>query len=528
MGPINIGCHWLHYAAKDWLCTLVIGAMVTSWWRGFWVLLDIWTCNQPPSASLAGGDSFCFLVPAMEDGPDGYYWNMRLQGAKVSYGIGLALLFVGISLLWSGAWLPRLTALSDGTAIPGKVTPSLAIFRLITVYILGTSAVNLWRSIWYWADAWIFPGNPLASYWTTSLVGSTVAFLFNAGASLLAPPAIFLLDGPGESPPPIGVTVLSSYYSVACECHKKLPALPLYVRIIDVIGSFVMLPFFVVFYWRGTWLLFDHYFWGFTTDSQDIHFSKLWGTIFFLICILVTSEPAIAILDRKIRNQCILGMFGRLRTYILAWGTVSYWRIIWYVWDEFSGCSEASAWSSHIVAMVVLLSLGCFASVNAPASTMGVDSVPHPKCADEPMFSMLPIPYEVLYFFAIGRQEWVRKEQAVHVSIDVDASTRDEARAGAQIETELTPIEDTKFDTCKVEEERPSEAPHAEPERSERPGLVLQKIQSVRSWRLGPNGETVNYHELQRPQLSSRTKSEYAMRPGEDNIRNRTRLFRSR
>ena len=324
---------------------------------------------------------------------------------------------------------------------------------------------------------------------------------------MLAPPAIFLLDGPGDNPPPIGVTVLSSYYSVTCECHTRPPKLSLYVRIFDVIGSFVLLPFLVVFFWRGTWLLFDHYFWGFTADSQDIHFSKLWGTLFFLICITITSEPVVAIIDKKITNERILGMFGRLRTYVLACGTVSWWRIIWYIWDQFSGCSEASAWSSHIVALVILLSLGCFSSINAPASTMGVDSVPHPKCVDEPLFSMIPVPYEVLYFFAIGRQVWARKECA-HPSLAKDEAAGEEAK----IETELTPIEEGKSD--RFEEERPAEA-----------GLVLQ---SVRSWRLGPDGQTVSYHELQRPQLTSRTKSEYAMRPSEDNIRNRTRFFRSR
>ena len=67
---------------------------------------------------------------------------------------------------------------------------------------------------------------------------------------------------------------------------------------------------------------------------------------------------------------------------------------------------------------------------------MGVDSVPHPSCVDEPLFSMLPIPYEVLYFFAIGRQEWARKKWAA------PTPGEDEAGEEAKIETELTPIEE--------------------------------------------------------------------------------------
>ena len=125
--------------------------------------------------------------------------------------------------------------------------------------------------------------------------------------------------------------------------------------------------------------------------------------------------------------------------------------------------------------------------------------------------------YEVLYFFAIGRQERARKKWAA------PTPGEDEAGEEAKIETELTPVEEGKSD--KFEEQRPSEAPPEASERSQRPGLILQ---SVRSWRSGPDGQVVSYHELQRPQLTFRTKSEYAMRPSEDNIRNRTRFFRSR
>lgn len=95
-------------------------------------------------------------------------------------------------------------------------------------------------------SAWILPEQPVASYWTTSLVGSTLLFLFGAGNSILAPPAIFLIDGPNENAPPIGVTVLSSYYSVTLPYDSRPPKLPLYVRVLDVVGSFIFLPFAVV------------------------------------------------------------------------------------------------------------------------------------------------------------------------------------------------------------------------------------------------------------------------------------------
>ena len=248
---------FIPFALKDWAYSIVIGFCVVSYWRGTWTLLDIWMCNQPSDASLFEGNTFCFMVDALAEESDGGgpTADLRKDSARLSYGIGLALLFLGVALTWSGSWLPRIESTPDGTAVPGKVTPSLAIVRFFIVYLLGASAVCLWRGIWYWADHWILVTKLVASYWTTSLVGSTVAFCLGAGASILAPPAIFLLDGPGANPPPIAVTILSSYYSVTLPADQKPPKLSLLVRVVDLFGSFVFLPFCVVFFWRGSWLL---------------------------------------------------------------------------------------------------------------------------------------------------------------------------------------------------------------------------------------------------------------------------------
>lgn len=266
---------FIPFALKDWAYSIVIGFCVVSYWRGTWTLLDIWMCNQPSDASLLEGNTFCFMVDALAEESDGGgpTADLRKDSARLSYGIGLALLFLGVTLTWSGSWLPRIESTPDGTAVPGKVTPSLAIVRFFIVYLLGASAVCLWRGIWYWADHWILVTKPVASYWTTSLVGSTVAFCLGAGASILAPPAIFLLDGPGANPPPIAVTILSSYYSVTLPADEKPPKLSLLVRVVDLFGSFVFLPFCVVCFWRGSWLLLGerllfnyHVFWPTCTN----------------------------------------------------------------------------------------------------------------------------------------------------------------------------------------------------------------------------------------------------------------------
>jgi hypothetical protein len=125
------------------------------------------------------------------------YWDVRSKSALVTYCAGWTLLATAVIVLWSGGWYRR----SLGESL-GNVTKSRAFVRWLIVYAFGASAVCLWHGIWYWADAWILPAFPAASYWTTSLAGSTAAFLVCGGNSLLAPPAIFLIDGPGHNPPP--------------------------------------------------------------------------------------------------------------------------------------------------------------------------------------------------------------------------------------------------------------------------------------------------------------------------------------
>jgi hypothetical protein len=105
--------------------------------------------------------------------------------------------------------------------------------------------------IWHWTDAWIFPNDPLVSYWFTSVVGAVVAFGLCCGNSLLAPPAIFLLDGPDTDAPPIAVTALGSHFSVTLPLGEPRPRLPIYIGLLDLVCSFGMIPFAVVWFWRG-------------------------------------------------------------------------------------------------------------------------------------------------------------------------------------------------------------------------------------------------------------------------------------
>lgn len=228
----------------DWIASIVIGFFVVTYWRCTWTLMDLWTCGQPEDATLAAGNTLCLFIDSTLD-PE--VATMRVRSASLSYGLGIGCLALGVFMVWMGWWVP----LNDEQ----KVTPLKAMVRFVTIYILGFATVNIWRAIWYWADDWILPGNLYASILTTSFVGSTFCFLLNAENSLLAPPSVFLLDGPELASPPVAVTLLSSYFAVALPATQKPPPLSLPVKIADMLISFILLPFGVVWFWRGSWLL---------------------------------------------------------------------------------------------------------------------------------------------------------------------------------------------------------------------------------------------------------------------------------
>jgi hypothetical protein len=295
----------------------------------------------------------------------------------------------------------------------------------------------------------------------------------------------------------------------------------------------------------------------------------------FVIAVIM-SEPVVSAVDRHIKNDWILSLVGRLRTWILAWGTVSFWRLVWDIWDQFlgkkdefgtlfeglsglltsvhplqitysvrsGGTSSLSAGLGHVIPLVVLPVTGCVSSIVAPASTMGVDAVPHEDAADEPLFAVSPVPYEVLYFLGITRQPTIDKAflsiaksdgriEMGTIQIKSDLSTdiiipedkkrlpgRDEESGGLEavvemVETQTTGAADRALKSAAELEDsriRGTLPPHL-------------SVSSRRGWQ--SDGSFRSYSDLQRFGLV-RIKSEYSMRSSPDNKRNRSKFFRSR
>lgn len=274
-------------------------------------------------------------------------------------------------------------------------------------------------------------------------------------------PAIYLLDGPARLPPPLGVTILTTYRSIVNPAPKyqeqdTIHHDSLWVHVLDVFASFIILPIGVVNFWRGLWLVLDFYFWGFSDVASELHFSMLYSAILGMGCLVLASEDLVQYFPTpqyawevimtysshhnrrqqqdvnedtsnhnnsssddkdakkeeeeeppkpKVSVWIANHIFGRFRTLILAVGCVNFWRVVWYIWDEFIGASSAwSAGVSHAVGWFGLLTMGCMSCISAPPSTLGVDAVAHPQCADEPLFYNVPVATEAVYWFAIARQ----------------------------------------------------------------------------------------------------------------------------
>ncbi len=409
----------------DWATTVFVGFFVVTYWRCTWVLIDLLGCGQPQDATLVNGDTFCFAVFPLY--PDQI--PIRLNNARASYAIGIGCLIIGALLVWK-CWVP--------TNEDKKVTRTTTVVRFVAVYFVGLAAVNVWRGVWYWADDWILPNEPLKSYWLTSVVGSTAAFLLWGGKALLAPPSMFILDGPGLSSPPIAVTLGSSYYAVSLAADEKPPPLSKAFKVADLLISFIVLPFGVVWFWRGTWLLLDNYFWGFTPNNKDVNMSLLWNAVFATVVAAITSKPVVRFVDGIFKSKYVTALLGRLVTYLLAWGTVNFWRLVWLVWDQFlGGTTYLSAGVGHVVAIVVLTTLGCVSSICAPPSTMGVDTMKNPLAVDEPLYYSLPCPHHSLHFFGIARQPAVITKP-LESGGKIEMSKRPNGRSETLGETELS------------------------------------------------------------------------------------------
>ena len=394
--------------------TLVAGILVVSFWRGTWELLDIWFCNQTKEANIVDGTLFCLFFES----------EKRVHMAAYCYLAGILATFLFVCLVWLGLWRSKRRDCLEYWRIP---------VRFVIIYIAGFATVMVWRGIWYITDDFMFPHDPPLSYWVSAVAGFNGAFIFVCGASLLAPPAIFLYDGPAFSfRPPIAITAVATYLSITTPKEEEKKSLTPLARFFDVIFSFLILPWFVVWFWRGVWMLQDYYFWGFT-DEHDLHMSLLWSSLLTIGCLYLGSDDFVIFIPLSLQKIGIIQEWvSRLVLLILAIGVVSFWRVIWYFWDEFLTFSNptASNWVAHWIGIMGLLFMGMMSCICAPPTTLGVDAVPSYEPSRDPLFSFVPAHAKQAFVLGMFRTPRNNEDNVPEIETDFGVQGNNEGGRG--------------------------------------------------------------------------------------------------
>lgn len=208
-----------------------------------------------------------------------------------------------------------------------------------------------------------------------------------------------------------------------------------------------------------------------------------------------------------------------------------------------------SASLGHVMAILVLTSMGCVSSICAPPSTMGVDTIPCEDAADALLFSMLPVPYESLYFLGIARQPVIPKGSGEAIEMKsvkkherLGIISEDKKKLPSRVNDQMQLVDDTvlveaaasgsdidKTSDSEIIEEQQQQQKETETSRDQLSELGFRASWTSTSRGWHAEGSFRSYSELQRfGGLSDSTRSDYAQRPGMDNKRSRSKFFRSR
>ena len=364
---------------QRWTFLLLAGLLSVSYWRGLWTLVDIYTCATPKintTATLFNGQLFCLTHDYM------IYPNRRRNNAWVSYAVGLALIGMGQLLFYKGCFqqkqhIPQ--QLQNGQAVAQTSTKKrwvVATTRIFMVQFMGMGFVLVWRGVWMMTDYyWTYPNNnALYIAWISTVVGLVGCLLLQCSASLVAAPAGVL-----EDPSLVSFDTVFSGIRLARspdvtfpqqlrqQQQHQSPVLQALYWMVDGFVTYGVLVCLQLWFWRGVWTLQDHYLWGYTASRDDLHLSLGLGMVIFGSCVTTSQAIHVVLLTRNTaaaRNTGITLLGSRIQNVLLGVASVSFWRVVWYVWEDFFGrATLSSAWVAHLIGVAGSIALGCFASV---------------------------------------------------------------------------------------------------------------------------------------------------------------------
>eukprot|EP00929_Paragymnodinium_shiwhaense_P078808 TRINITY_DN40884_c0_g1_i2.p1 TRINITY_DN40884_c0_g1~~TRINITY_DN40884_c0_g1_i2.p1 ORF type:complete len:279 (-),score=58.30 TRINITY_DN40884_c0_g1_i2:500-1336(-) len=155
-------------------------------------------------------------------------------------------------------------------------------------------------------------------------------------------------------------------------------------EMLDVFLSVGVVSHAVVIYWRGTWVLVDHYHWAFSPEPEDLLRTSMFsiavgfGMYFFdfLRGVRITAAADLAAEtpppSRGRRQAVEVALFCRLYTYVQCFAAVNAWRGVWYLVDYYSVTLE-SVWAALLVGLFGLWCCGALRSSLAGPFVIGLD-----------------------------------------------------------------------------------------------------------------------------------------------------------
>jgi hypothetical protein len=151
----------------QFLATLyILGYSVVSYWRGTWMILDIY-----------------------------FYPKNRVIHGFICISVGSFTCLLCHLLRFPLNWLGRVKKFKQlSHSQLYSLTITLHLLQLVMIYFAAFAGVCMWKGMWQLMDLWIWPNKPEASAWLCHCIGVTVAVLLNSIVSLTAPPVLVYFE----------------------------------------------------------------------------------------------------------------------------------------------------------------------------------------------------------------------------------------------------------------------------------------------------------------------------------------------
>ncbi|OWF41227.1 uncharacterized protein LOC110462754 [Mizuhopecten yessoensis] len=145
------------------------------------------------------------------------------------------------------------------------------------------------------------------------------------------------------------------------------------VAVLDFLMSFLVISTCVVFFWRGTWGIFDAYLYP---DNMELSAWICFTCGNFVLIFTGLLQTYISRIN-TFKNIVVHFILSRLHIYIISTGSVAQWRGIWNLQDHYTGTSWQSALTSTIIGSGVICCLRCTKSIMTSAPLLVAHDTDH-------------------------------------------------------------------------------------------------------------------------------------------------------